>query len=508
MWAEQFGGTMVSASRGARGKFAASDALRSRAHLAIPGGAHTYAKGDDQYPVLAPGFIARGSGCHVWDADGNAFIEYGMGMRAVGLGHAFPAVAAAAIRQIRRGANFTRPSPLEVECAENLLQVVPGAEMAKFTKDGSTATTAAVRLARAYTGRDLVALCADHPFYSYDDWAICTTPMDAGIPQDVARLTLTFHYNDLAGVAALFSAHPGRIAALILEAAKDVEPEDGYLAGLRELCHRNGALLILDEMITGFRWPQCAAQRHYGVEADLSTFGKALGNGFAVSALVGKREIMRLGGLDHDRDRVFLLSTTHGAETHALAAALAVMEVYRREPVVETLNRQGQRLKTGIESAVARHSLGGHFQLLGRPSNLVYVCRDRDGAPSQMFRTLFLQETIRRGVLAPSLVVSYSHSDDDIDRTVDAIDGALGVYRQALEDGPEAHLFGRSVQPVFRRRATPAPLDPLPRQLGVSGKRRKREDIRMKAMSVPRESDDRNLALASDPPPVPSKHQD
>jgi len=182
----------------------------------IPGGAHTYAKGDDQYPLLAPGFIAKGFGCHVWDADGNEFIEYGMGLRAVTLGHAYPKVVAAAVQEIGRGTNFTRPSPLEVECAENLLEVVPGAEMVKFTKDGSTATTAAVRLARAYTGRDLIALCADHPFFSYDDWAICTTPMDAGIPEDVKRLTLTFRYNDLAGAAALFSAHKGRIAALIL----------------------------------------------------------------------------------------------------------------------------------------------------------------------------------------------------------------------------------------------------------------------------------------------------
>jgi glutamate-1-semialdehyde 2,1-aminomutase len=434
-----------------RDRFAASDALRARAHSAIPGGAHTYAKGDDQYPMLAPGFIARGLGCHVWDVDGNKFTEYGMGLRAVALGHAFPRVIAAAGRQMMFGTNFTRPSPLEVECAENLLEVVPGAEMAKFTKDGSTVTTAAVRLARAYTGRDLVAFCAEHPFFSYDDWAIGSTPLNSGIPRDVARLTLTFRYNDLASVEALFSAHPGGVAALILEAARDVEPAKGFLAGLRKLCHRNGALLIIDEMITGFRWPQRSAQRHYGLEADLSAFGKALGNGFAISALVGKREIMRLGGFDDDRDRVFLLSTTHGAETHALAAALAVMEIYRSEPVVETLERQGQRLKTGIESAVARHGLGGHFQLAGRPANLAYACRDRDGTPSQIFRTLFLQETIRRGVLAPSLVVSYSHSDADIDKTVEAIDGALGVYSRALEDGPEVYLVGRPVQPVFRR---------------------------------------------------------
>jgi glutamate-1-semialdehyde 2,1-aminomutase len=434
-------------------EFPVSAALRRRAQAAIPGGAHTYAKGDDQYPIVAPGFITRGLGCHVWDLDGNEFIEYGMGLRAVSLGHAFPDVVKAASKHIQLGTNFTRPSPLEVECAEQLLSLVPGAEMAKFTKDGSSANTAAIRLARAYTGRDMVALCSDHPFFSYDDWAICTSTMDAGIPAATAQLTLTFRYNDLASVAALFAGYPERVAALILEAEKDVQPAPGFLAGLRELCDRNGTLLIIDEMITGFRFPDCNAQRHYSINADLSTFGKALGNGFAISALVGKKEIMRLGGLNHDRDRVFLLSTTHGAETHALAAAVAVMDVYRREPVIETLKRQGLRLKTGVEAVARRHGLSDCFNLAGQPSNLVYACRDSDGVPSQILRTLVLQELIRHGILAPSFVVSYSHSDADIDRTIDAVDGTLAVYRKALDEGPDAYVVGRSVQPVFRRKA-------------------------------------------------------
>jgi len=432
-------------------RFTISEALRQRARSMIPGGAHTYAKGDDQYPMLSPGFIARGSGCHVWDVDGNRFTEYGMGLRAVSLGHAFPAVVSAVVRQIQHGSNFTRPSELEALCAENLLRVAPDADMVKFTKDGSSATTAAVRLARAYTGRNMIALCSDHPFFSHDDWAICTTPMTAGIPERTAHLTLTFRYNDLAGAEALFSSHPGQIAALLLEPAKEVEPAAGYLIGLRDLCHRNGALLILDEMITGFRWPQTSAQRYYGVAADLSTFGKALGNGFAISALVGKREIMQLGGFDHDRERVFLLSSTHGAETHALAAALAVMDIYGREPVIATLERQGRRLQAGAASVVAHYGLQSQFKLLGRPSNLVFSCCDRDGVPSQIFRTLFMQELIRRGVLAPSFVVSYSHSDDDIDRTIDAIDSALRIYYRALNEGPEAYLIGRPVQPAFRK---------------------------------------------------------
>ena len=295
-------------------------------------------RGTISIPILAPGFIARGLGCRVWDTDGREYIEYGMGNRTVGLGHAYPPVLEAVQQELSRGANFTRPSPIEVACAEQFLALIDGAEMVKFCKDGSDATSGAVRLARAYTGRDLIACCADHPFFSTDDWFIGTTPMNAGIPEAVRQLTVTFRYNDLASAETLFDQYPGRIAAFILEPARTEEPQDGYLQALQRLCHANGALLILDEMITGFRWHNGGAQKVYGIVPDLSAFGKALANGFSVSALAGRREFMRLGGLDHhDRPRVFLLSTTHGAETHALAAAIATMQVYQREGVIEHL---------------------------------------------------------------------------------------------------------------------------------------------------------------------------
>jgi glutamate-1-semialdehyde 2,1-aminomutase len=309
-----------------------------------------------------------------------------------------------------------------------------------------------VRLARAYTGRDLIACCADHPFFSTDDWFIGTTPMNAGIPEAVRRLTVTFRYNDLVSAQALFDQYPGRIAALILEPARTEEPKDRYLYALQQLCHANGALLILDEMITGFRWHNGGAQNLYGIIPDLSTFGKALANGFSVSALAGRREFMRLGGLEHcDRPRVFLLSTTHGAETHALAAAIATMQVYQREGVIEHLHRQGTRLRRLAEEAIGRHGLTQFVQILGRPCCLSYATLDQDRRPSQAFRSLFLQETIRRGVLMPSLVVSYSHTDDDIDLTVAAIDESLAIYRRALDDGVDHYLVGRPSQTVYRR---------------------------------------------------------
>jgi len=432
-------------------RFAKSADLQERARELIPGGSHTYAKGEDQYPVLAPGFIERGSGCHVWDVDGNRYIEYGMGNRAVGLGHAHPQVLEAVRKALPGGANFTRPAAIEVECAETFLGLI-GAEMVKFCKDGSDATSGAVRLARAYTGRDLVACCSDHPFFSTDDWFIGTTPMNAGIPDAVRSLTVTFRYNDIESVRDLFDWHPGKIAALILEPSRGEDPADGFLHEVQRLCRENGALLILDEMITGFRWHEGGAQTLYGVEPDLSTFGKALANGFSVSALAGKREFMRLGGLNHtDRPRVFLLSTTHGAETHSLAAAIANMRIYHDEPVIEHLHRQGAKLRKGIGESARRHGVDGHFNVVGRDCCLAYACLDPLGHPSQEYRTLFLQETIRRGVLMPSLVVGYTHDDDAVAQTVEAIDGALAIYAHALESGAERYLVGRPSQPVFRR---------------------------------------------------------
>src|SRR6185436_16445321 len=251
--------------------------------------------------------------------DGREFIEYGMGLRSVTLGHAHPAVVEAAAAAMRLGTNFTRPSPLEADCAERLLGLVPGADMAKFCKNGSDATTAALKLARAWTGRDLVAICRDQPFFSTDDWFIGSTTMPAGIPQSVRDQTVGFRYNDLESVDALFARYPGQIACLVLEPAAAQEPGAGFLEGLRDRCRAAGALLVFDEMITGFRWHLGGAQTLYGVTPDLSTFGKALANGFALSALVGRRDVMERGGLRHDAERVFLLSTTHGAETHALA---------------------------------------------------------------------------------------------------------------------------------------------------------------------------------------------
>jgi glutamate-1-semialdehyde 2,1-aminomutase len=274
--------------------------------------------------------------------------------------------------------------------------------------------------------------------------------MPAGIPSAIRDLSIQFRFNDSASLESLFLKHPGQIACVVLEAETATAPRAGFLAEVRGLCDRYGALMVLDEMITGFRWDLGGAQRAHDVVPDLSAFGKAIANGFALSALAGKREVMERGGLRHSQERVFLLSTTHGAETHSLAAGIATMQVFQREPVIETLYRQGERLRLGFEEATHRHGVQDYLTVLGRACNLVYATKGPDGVASQAYRALFMQELLRGGVLAPSFVVSYTHTDDDIDRTIEAAERGAEVYARALEDGVDSHLVGPPVKPVFR----------------------------------------------------------
>ena len=433
-------------------KFAASAEHTAAVNQLIPGGAHTYARGDDQYPEGMAPVIERGAGCRVWDIDGNEFVEFGSGLRANILGHGFEPVVRAVQRYLADGVGFVRPHRLEREAAERLIDLIPSAEMVKFGVNGSDATSAAVKLARAYTGRDMIAVCRQHPFFSTDDWFIVTTPMSAGIPDSVRPLTVQFSYNDLASLEALFEVHPGQIAAVVLEAETVEPPAPGFLAGLRELCDRNGALLVLDEIITGFRWHERGAQYLYSIEPDLCTFGKGIANGLPLSALAGRRDVMRLGGHVDDADRVFLLSLTAGGQPWALAAMLAVIDTFEQEGIAGQLHSIGADLRAGVQDAVAAAGLGDYFQLRGRDCNLVYVARDADGQPSQEFRTLVLQEFLEHGILAPSFVVNAAHDPKAISQVVDAVTELMPVYRRALDDGVATVLRGRPVRPAIRRR--------------------------------------------------------
>ena len=432
--------------------FAASTAHTAAVHALVPGGAHTYAKGDDQYPAGMAPVIERGAGCRVFDIDGNEYVEFGNGLRSTTLGHGFGPVLDAVRSQLDGGISFVRPHRMELEAAERLIDLIPSAEMVKFGLNGSDATTAAVRLARAFTNRDLVAVCRDHPFLSTDDWFIATTPMSAGVPEATRRLTVQFSYNDLAGLTEVFKAYPGQISAVVLEAETVEPPAPGYFDGLRRLCDEQGALLILDEIITGFRWHERGAQYVYGIEPDLCVFGKGLANGFPLSALAGRREVMRLGGFVDDADRVFLLSQTAGAQPWALSAMLAVIDTYQKDHIANRLHDIGAELRHAVELVVSSAGLSEYFQLRGRDCNLTYVAKDSLGQPSQAFRTLVLQELLVRGVLAPSFVVSAAHDPAAIRQTVNAVSELMPKYRHALDHGVADLVQGRHVRPAIRSR--------------------------------------------------------
>jgi glutamate-1-semialdehyde 2,1-aminomutase len=423
-----------------------------RLHAVIPGGAHTYSRGDDQYPANAPQILARGQGAYVYTPEDEEYLDYGMGLRSVTLGYAEKNVAEAAMRQILAGNNLTRASLVELEAAELFTEIIPSAERVKFAKHGSTVTTAAVKVARAATGRKYVARCLDHPFFSFDDWFIGDTPLIYGIPPEYRALTLHFSYNDTASLEALFDAHPGEIACVILEPATVEHPRKGFLESVRALCTANDTLLIFDEMITGFRWHLQGAQTYYGVEPDLCTFGKAAANGFSVAALAGKREFMELGGITQEgKEKLFLVSTTHGAEMCGMGAFIETVRQYRERDVVSHLWRYGEKLIAGAKDLAKSHGIDAYFAFSGVPCSPVYTTLDKEGKACLGMRTLFSQEMVRHRVLMPWVALSFAHGDAELDRTLSAVNKALAVYAKALDSGFERFLAGPVMKPVFRK---------------------------------------------------------
>lgn len=423
-----------------------------RLNAVIPGGAHTYSRGDDQFPSNAPQILSSGKGAYVFDPEGRRYLDYGMALRAVSIGYAEGEIDAAAIQQIQNGNNLTRPSLIELEAAELLVGMIDSVDMVKFTKNGSTSVSAAVKLARAYTGRDMIARCTEHPFFSYDDWFIGSTPLKKGILQDTINKTKLFHYNDIASLEELLSRYPDQFACVVLEPAATDDPKDRFLHRVQELCRNNGIVFVLDEMITGFRWHMKGAQHYYGVEPDLCTFGKAMANGFSVSCVAGRRDIMELGSIvPEGRERMFLLSTTHGAEMSGLGAFVATMNFMQRNNVVEHLWTYGQKLKDMLQRQAENHGIAHSFKVDGFACSPYYMTLDQDGVNSLALRTLFSQEMIRNGVLMPWIALSYRHGEAELIITEQAVDQAFTVYRRALDEGVEKYLEGSVIKPVFRK---------------------------------------------------------
>lgn len=418
--------------------------LKKKAEALIPSLSQTFSKGPGQYVQgVAPLFLERAEGCHVWDVDGNEYIDYAMALGPVILGHCYPAVTEAVHQQLTKGTVFSLPHPLEIEVAELLTQLIPSAEMVRFGKNGSDVTAAAVRLARAYTGRGVIACCGYH---GWQDWYIGTTTRNLGVPHATAELTHPFIYNDLASLEAIFEKYPKQVAAVILEPVSLQEPKDHFLQKVADRARKEGALLVFDEVLSGFRYDLKGAQSQFGVVPDLTCLGKAIANGYPLSAIVGHRELMLLF------DKIFF-SFTFGGETLSLAAAKATLTELKEKNVVSHLWSQGQRLKDGLNVLAKEMEMLSLIGCAGLPPRTVVQFKGPSDPDSLVYKSLFQQECLKRGILfSGSHNICYSHHPADIDRTLRVYLAALRVLREAVAAGDvSTRLEGKPVEPVFRK---------------------------------------------------------
>lgn len=428
-----------------------NEEYEKKAHYYIPAGAHTYSRTDEVFPGNAPRVIERGKGVYCWDVDGNRFLDYGLACRSVTIGYDYDRISEAAIAQIRKGNTAIKASKVEVDAAEVLCNLIPWVDMVKFAKNGSTVTSAATKLARAYTGRKYIARCREHAFFSYDDWFIGSTVMNAGVPEDIQKLTLQFSFNDLQSVKDMFSEHPGEIAALIMEPCDTEEPRDNFLQEVGKLCKENGTVYILDEMITGFRWDLKGACQYYGVEPDLVTYGKGMANGFSVAALGGKRDIMEQGALIPGKERVFLISTTHGAEMSSLGAFIETVKVYQECNVTDQIWKMGRRLCAGLSDIAKEYGMEEYIYTEGAECSPNLVVCGKDKKPSFEYRTVFLQEMVKHGILMPYIAIAYQHTEKEIDATLEAARTAVKVLKDSLNGDVHQFIEGNVIKPVFRK---------------------------------------------------------
>ena len=427
-----------------------SQALLERARRVIPSVTQTLSKSPSQFVQgISPVYLQRGQGCRVWDVDGHAYVDWAMALGPMILGYADPDVDAAVARQLGEGPTFSLMHPLEVEVAELLVDVIPSAESVRFLKTGSGANSAAVRIARAYTGRDRIATCGYHGWH---DWSAGTLPLRRGVPQGVRDDVVEFEYNNLASLRRCFEEHGEEIAAVILEPMCLHWPKDDFLQRVRDLAHEHGALFILDEVITGFRLALGGAQEYFGIAADLSVFGKGMANGMPLAAVVGRREIMSV------LEEGTFVSLTHGGETLSLAATKATIEKLRDTGALAKLWQRGERLWQAIADLLVRHELLEWFRLEGPHCRFALTPLAAGGVDAPVVRSLLQQELMRRGLLfGGAHVFSAAHGDDALAETIAAYEDGLPVVGRALRSGrAEDSLEGPAIRPVFEPRPAEA----------------------------------------------------
>ena len=425
--------------------FAASEAMLARARRTIPLGAQTFSKSVTQLPFgVSPYFAARASGATLWDEDGHAYTDFCNALCAVTLGYAHPKVNAAVVAQVQDGAVFSLSHRLEAEVAERICAFVPCAEMVRFGKNGSDATTAAIRVARAHTGRDRVLMCGYH---GWQDWSIGTTARNKGVPKAVSDLTTPFRYDNLPALVALLDQYAGEVAAIIMEPMNVAAPSPGYLAGVRALATRHDVVLIFDETITGFRVHEGGAGALFGVTPDLATFGKGLANGFPLAAVAGKRALMM------EMEEIFF-STTMGGEAVSLAAARAVLDILDREPVMSHLRVRGSEIEAEVEEILAASGAGAFTHLSGDPTWSFINFTPPEGVDPFALKTLFLQETFARGVFTLGTHnLSYAHDDAAVSALVSTYGEVFPLLAEAVRTGTvEQRLRCAPLKPLFKVR--------------------------------------------------------
>lgn len=428
-----------------RRDFRKSTILLQKAKNLIPAGASTYSKSYRYFcEGAAPAFLDRGKGAHVWDVDGNEYIDYVLALGPVIIGYNDRRINDSITQQMKKGISFSLTTELEISLSEKLVEIVPCAEMVKFVKNGSDATTAAIRLARAYTKKQKILCCGYHGWH---DWYIGTTENDLGIPQCVKDLTISFPYNDRETLAKLLNKNKDDVAAVIMEPISLEQPEKGYLNDVRDMAHQNGALLIFDEVVTGFRMGLGGAQKYFGVIPDMAVFGKAMGNGMAISALVGRRDVLKL------IEEGTFISTTFGGETLAIAAALKTIEVLENENPFESFTKLGSSLMSGMKSVVSSLDLNEYLEFLGMPYHFALKFKDHKSLSSFDLLSVFQQEAIRGGVLMLGVHnFCLAHTDEDIQDTIDAYSKAFQSVKEAIEvDSVEGILEGGRFSPIFKR---------------------------------------------------------
>lgn len=387
-------------------RYRKSEEYLERALKTVPLGSQTFSKSKTQLPLgVSPYFAARGQGAYLWDVDGNKYIDFVNSLCSVTLGYNDPDVNQAVLAEFQNGTIYSLAHELEFKVAEKIIEMVPCAEMVRFGKNGSDATSGAIRLARAFTGRDHVLVCGYH---GWQDWYIGSTTRDLGVPKQVKDLTHKFAYNDIESLKSKFEELKGQVAAVILEPVNVTPPVNGFLEQVKELTHANGAVLVFDETITGFRFANGGAQQFFNVIPDLATFGKGLANGYPVSAIAGRKDIMKL------MEEIFF-SFTFGGETLSLAASFATLSKLQREPVTKKINETGERVQRELRQLISEYKFEEVFSVAGYPSWSFLIIKDTPQYTSWEMKTLLEQEMFANGIfMIGTHNISYSHSESDV----------------------------------------------------------------------------------------------